>query len=145
MKTLLSRLRRDRSGNALVELAIVTPFIVAITIGVIDFGRGAQTSMSLRSAARVGAEYVSRTGDLGKVSAVVAEAANLDTASLVVTPVMFCECDSGGATCGTYCPDGTTARRFISITTTQAFSTLVPYPLVTNPMHLSGRAILRVQ
>jgi hypothetical protein len=146
MRKLFKRLARDRSGNTLVELAVVSPFIVAITLGVIDFGRGAQTSMSLRSAARVGAEYVSRTGDLDKVPAIVADAANLDTATLVVTPNMFCECDGGaGATCGSYCPDGTIARRFISITAAQTFSTLVPYPMVPNPMHLSGRAILRVQ
>lgn len=145
MRALLNRLRRDHSGNALVELALVTPFLVAITLGVIDFGRGAQASMSLRSAARVGAEYVSRTGDLDKVSTIVAEAANLDLASLAVAPVMFCECDAGGAECGTFCADGTVARRFISVTATQTFSTLVPYPLVTNPMHLSGRAVLRVQ
>ena len=37
------------------------------------------------------------------------------------------------------------ARRFISITTEQNFSTLFPYPFVDNPLHLSGRAVLRVQ
>jgi Flp pilus assembly protein TadG len=146
MRALLSRLCRDRSGNTLVELAVVAPFIVAITLGVIDFGRGAQTSMSLRSAARVGAEYVSRTGDLANVGGIVADAANLDAATLVVTPNMFCECNGGvGATCGTNCADGTAAKRFVSITAAQNFSTLVPYPMVSNPMHLSGRAILRVQ
>jgi Flp pilus assembly protein TadG len=146
MRVLLSRLCCDRSGNTLVELAVVAPFIVAITLGIIDFGRGAHASMSLRSAARVGAEYVSRTGDLDKVPTIVADAANLDSATLVVTSNMFCECDGGVAkTCGTYCPDGTIARRFISITAAQSFSTLVPYPMVPHPMHLSGRAVLRVQ
>jgi Flp pilus assembly protein TadG len=146
MRRLLRRLGGDKSGNTLIELALVTPFIVAITIAVVDFGRGAQASMSLRSAARVGAEYVSRTGDLTKVNTVVAEAANLDPASLVVTSNMFCECDGGAAaTCGTYCPDGTIARRFVSITAEQTFATLVPYPTIPSPMHLSGRAILRVQ
>ena len=146
MGGLLIRLRGDRAGNTLVELALVTPFIVAITLGIIDFGRGAQTSMSLRSAARVGAEYVSRTGDTEAVARIVANAANLDSDTLVVTPQMFCECDSGVTkACGTYCPDGTAVRRFISVTATQPFSTLVPYPLLQSPTPLSGRAILRVQ
>jgi Flp pilus assembly protein TadG len=142
----LHNLVRDRSGNTLVELAVVAPFIIAIMLAIIDFGRGAQTSMSLRSAARVGAEYVSRTGDTEAVAGIVANAANLDTAHLAVTPLMFCECDGGVAKeCGTTCPDGTGARRFISITATQPFSTLVPYPLLQSPMSLRGRAILRVQ
>ena len=149
MRALLSRLCRDRSGNNMIELALVAPFIIAITLGVIDFGRGAHASMSLRSAARVGAEYVSRTGDLDKVTTVVTAAAKLQPSSLVVTSNMFCECEGAGgtssATCGTYCKDGTIARRFISITTEQNFSTLFPYPFVDNPLHLSGRAILRVQ
>ena len=144
--TRVRTLFRDRSGNILVELALLAPFIIAITLAIIDFGRGAQTSMSLRSAARVGAEYVSRTGDTAAVAGIVASAANLDTAHLSVTPLMFCECDGGVAKeCGTTCPDGTGARRFISITATQPFSTLVPYPLLQSPMPLSGRAILRVQ
>ena len=146
MRALLACLRGDRSGNMLVELAFVAPFIVAVTLGVVDFGRGMYASMSLRSAARVGAEYVSRTGDANGAIAVVASAANLKPEGLVVTPVVFCECDGGSPqTCGTPCPDGTGARRFISITTRQPFSTLVPYPLVPNPMNLSGQAILRVQ
>lgn len=146
MRALLARLRGDRSGNALVELALVAPFLVAITLGVIDFGRGTQASMSLRSAARVGAEYVSRTGDPAGATAIVANAANLKAETLSVTPVMFCECANGvSATCGTNCPDGTGARRFISITASQPFSTLVPYPMVSRPMTLTGRAILRVQ
>jgi hypothetical protein len=146
MRTLAKRLCRNRSGNMLLELALVSPIIVAVMIGMIDFGRGAQTSMSLRSAARAGAEYVSRTGDLEKVEVIVAEAANLETATLVVAPIMFCECDGGvGATCGSYCPDGTFARRFISVTAEQPFLTLVPYPMVPRPIQLSGRAILRVQ
>lgn len=130
----------------LLELALVAPFIVAVTLGLVDFGRGTYASMSLRSAARVGAEYVSRTGDTAAVTTVVAGAANLSPGGLVVTPMVFCECAAGSAqTCGTTCPDGTGAKRFISITAAQPFSTLVPYPLVSNPMNLSGRAILRMQ
>jgi Flp pilus assembly protein TadG len=146
MRALLARLRRDRSGNMLVELAFVAPFLVAVTLGLVDFGRGTYASMSLRSAARVGAEYVSRTNDPDGAVAVVASAANIKPDGLVVTPVVFCECSSGTAqTCGTACPDGTGARRYIAITAAQPFSTLIPYPLVSNPMTLSGRAILRVQ
>lgn len=146
MRALLARLRRERSGNMLVELALVAPFIVAVTLGLVDFGRGTYASMSLRSAARVGAEYVSRTGDTTAVTTVVASAANLKPEGLVVTPLVFCECDNGTAqACGTTCPGGIGARRFISITAAQPFSTLFPYPLVSNPMNLSGRAILRVQ
>ncbi|HEX2115237.1 MAG TPA: TadE/TadG family type IV pilus assembly protein [Alphaproteobacteria bacterium] len=146
MRSACIRIVHDRAGNTLVELALIVPVLIAIALAIIDFGRGAHASMSLRSAARVGAEYVSRTGDVDAVTTVVANAANLDVEKLVVTPVVFCECDGGVAqTCGTFCPDGTAARRFISITARQPFSTLVPYPMIDSPLQLSGSATLRVQ
>jgi Flp pilus assembly protein TadG len=142
----LRRLRRDETGNVLLELALVTPVLVALLIGIVDFGRGAYTSMSLRSAARAGAEYVSRTGDTSDLTTVVAEAANLQSTGLSVVPTTFCECDAGApATCGGLCSDGTSVRQFIAVDVQKAYTPMLPYPGVPSPVTLSGRAILRVR
>jgi len=144
MHPLLARLCQDRSGNPLIELGLVAPFVVALILGVIDFGRGTYASMSLSSAARAGAEFVSRTGSTDTLLQVVASAANLKEAELTVTPVVFCECTHGVEQACT-APCGGGSRQYVSVEVKQPFSTLVPYPLISNPMTLSGRAVLRVK
>lgn len=144
MRPFLARLWQDRSGNPLIELGLVAPFLVALILGLIDFGRGTYANMSLASAARAGAEFVSRTGSTDGLTEVVASAANLKEDDLSVTPLLFCECLQGQVqACTTYCAGGN--RQFVSVEVKQPFSTLVPYPLISNPMTLSGRAVLRVK
>ena len=146
MRRLLVSLLQSRSGNVLVELAFVAPVLVLLLVGAIDLGRGIYTSMSLRSAARVGAEYVARTGDTANVAAVVAAAANLDPAAVTVTPTSFCECTNGESeTCGSTCADGSATRQFITIEARQPFAPILPYPGLSLPSSLDGRAILRVK
>lgn len=146
MRAFLQKLRADRSGNALVELAFVAPFVIALIVGIVDFGRGVYTRMSLSSAARAGAEYVSRTGDSAGAPQIVLNAANLDPSSVTVRPASFCECKPGQpATCGTLCADGTSVRQFISITASQAYSPMLPYPGIPNSITLAGSAVLRVK
>ena len=49
--------RRPRSGAAAVEAAIVMPLVVLMMLGVWELGRLMDISMTLQSAARVGARY----------------------------------------------------------------------------------------
>src|SRR5687768_9538168 len=48
---------RNRSGGAILELAIALPLLIVICIGVMDFGRVYFTSVAVANAARAGAEY----------------------------------------------------------------------------------------
>jgi Flp pilus assembly protein TadG len=54
-----NRMRGSRRGAAAVELALITPLMVTILLGCIDFGRYPSTAIAVRNAARVGAEYAS--------------------------------------------------------------------------------------
>src|SRR5207302_4290657 len=51
------RRRRDESGVALVEFALVLPFVVIIALGTIDLGRAYQLQNRLKNAAREGAAF----------------------------------------------------------------------------------------
>ncbi len=146
MRTLLRRLAGDRSGNMVIELAFAAPVMVVIAIGVIDYGHAIFTKMSLHGAARVGAEYVSRTNDMTNVTQVVATAAKLDAGQLTVTPILFCECDNGAsAACDSSCSPTVTPKQFISIDVQQPYTAILNYPGIANPTMLSGRAVLRVK
>lgn len=49
--------REDRYGMAAVELAILSPFLLAMALGMVDFGRFSKWSVTVDNAARNGALY----------------------------------------------------------------------------------------
>lgn len=57
-----------RKGQALVEFAMVLPFLIVIVCGIIDFGRFMYTKNSLIHAARSGARAAAITSPLGVTS-----------------------------------------------------------------------------
>src|SRR5260370_33937956 len=50
-------LLRSQSGQAMLELALVTPLVLALAIGVIELGRYAYIGILVGNAARAGADY----------------------------------------------------------------------------------------
>jgi len=68
-KTGLSRLR-DTRGNAVVEMALVLPFLLLLVFGITEFGRAWLTLNVLQTAAREGARLaVVTTPDVAAVQA----------------------------------------------------------------------------
>lgn len=47
--------RRSREGTALVEMALVLPIFVAVTLGIVEFGRAMMVGQLVTNAAREGA------------------------------------------------------------------------------------------
>jgi Flp pilus assembly protein TadG len=89
----LGRLSRDTAGAVAVELAMMVPFLVLLTVGVIDFGSYMNASQQVAAATRIGAEYArdstacqqSQTGQTG-----------IDTVNVVINS----DCLSGNAQTG---------------------------------------------
>lgn len=52
----------DESGAPVVEFAIVAPFLMLITVGIIDIGRAVWTSTTLEHVAREGSRFASVRG-----------------------------------------------------------------------------------
>lgn len=146
----MARTGRSDSGAALVELAIVTPLLLLMVLGLCDFGRVVYHSIILSHAARAGAQYGaqtnSTTGDRSGISnAAINEAA--DIAPIQVTSQRICECPGGAAvscTTGT-CSGYGVPQVFVQVTTTRTFETLAPYPGVPNTVALSRTAKVRRQ
>jgi Flp pilus assembly protein TadG len=51
------RVRRDERAQSLVELALIVPLLLILTLGVIDFGMGLRAYISVAAATREGARY----------------------------------------------------------------------------------------
>jgi Flp pilus assembly protein TadG len=154
------------AGAAAVEFALVTPFLVALTFGGVDFGTLFKTSQTIAAATRVGAEFArsSPTCQAGiqvlntpQVSAACAtgiknamqNAGNFTPALTFPTaPVLACYCDSDNSTitCGNN--PCTTINKgnnevFIRVTARQAITSLIPWPGF--PATLNGLSELRLQ
>ncbi len=95
------RVRRRREGQSLVEFAVTLPIFLLLLAGILDFGLGLYSQMTVINAAREGA----RLGivDAGNVTAieqrVEAMSGGLDQSKLVVTTSCLRPAGSSFVTC----------------------------------------------
>ena len=77
MTRLLSSLRRDERGAAIIEMAIVAPVLALLTIGVVDMSNGFATKLKLEQASQRAIEKVMQTTGNGTgEETIIAEAAS---------------------------------------------------------------------
>ncbi|TPK99049.1 MULTISPECIES: TadE/TadG family type IV pilus assembly protein [unclassified Mesorhizobium] len=60
LKQIIRRFRRNDDGAALVEIAIVTPFVLLLSAGVFEFGNILNTRMLLDAGVKDAARYMAR-------------------------------------------------------------------------------------
>ena len=143
--------RSANSGASLVELAVVSPLLIFMALGVGDFGRVLYTALILSNAARAGAQYGAqsnqKTADSTGIQQAALEEAQ-DISPIAVASQQICECPGGGgpvsctaATCAGY----GVPQVFVEVTTTKTFQTLAPYPGIPNTIPLSRVAKIRRQ
>lgn len=109
---------RLRPGLATVELAVLAPFLVILTLGLVDFGRFSSTSISVNNAARGGAYYgatslTAAQDQAGIRSAVLQDLGQVSSSDIKVTS-----------------STGTDSQQYqqVSVTVSVAFRTLFGYP-----------------
>jgi Flp pilus assembly protein TadG len=133
----------------LLELALVTPLLLVMFLGVADFGRVLYTAIVLSQAARAGASYGAQTngttGDTAGIrDAALSEATELG--AIGVTSARICECPGGAVVaCNATCAGYGVPRVAVQVTTTWTFETLTVFPGVPDTVNLSRTARVRVQ
>jgi len=157
-----------QSGQALLEMAIVTPMLLLLMLGLIEIGRYAYIAILVGNAARAGAAYGAQSHAQASQATgtdSITTAANNDfqnngrqTSSLTVTSTFSCGCDSGGAINPP--PSGTNAYCFlanainctggghfvevVSVTASSQFSSLFNYPGLPSPITVTRTSQMRV-
>ena len=136
-------------GSAAAEFALVAPAIILIVAGISDFGMLATNSAALAATTRIGAEYArTHPADIGGIQNSMQSA--MRSTPALIFPASFpqsCECDDrmsvpcteSCATIGRAGPN----RVFITISASQAFTPLVPWPGI--PATLTATAEIRLQ
>ena len=96
---------RDDRGQALVELALVTPILTLLMLGAVELGRIAYFAIEVESAARAGASYgsVNVANAFGDPTTIQQAAMNdaPDLPNLVATPGTACVCETVYGTANT--------------------------------------------
>jgi len=158
--------RRQRSrvsGQALIEFAIVLPFLLIMALGVIEFGRYAYIGILVGNAARAGTAYGAQSLPLSSDTAGITAAAQADYQNNGQNPALLqtsnqsttCGCYSGGAvvtaicdtqtnpTAGT-CTGGAHWVVTLSVTATGQFPSLFNYPGIPTPITITRASSMRV-
>jgi Flp pilus assembly protein TadG len=160
-KRLKMRTSRSESGQSLLEVALLTPLLLLLLLGVIEIGRYAYISILVGNAAKAGAAYASQgLAEAAPSNPAIQVAADNDfksngqlTSALTVSVTNSCGCDSGGsitsAACnGTLtagsCPTGQHWVVMASVTCSGSFNSLFNYPGIPSPFTLSRTATMRV-
>jgi len=149
---------RRQAGQTLVELGLMLPFLLLLSLGVIEMGRYAHVGILVGNAARAGVAYGAQnhitagTSNLPNVTAAAkSDFSNngQDPALLSVTSAYYCECDNAGTissvNCLTgTCPIGQNEAVSLSVTATGTFTALFTYPGIPSSITVSRTATLRI-
>lgn len=155
-------------GASLIELALVTPLLLLLLVGAIDFGRAYYTAIELDTAAQAGAQYGAQNPlDIDGITNVVQLNAT-DIQMDAPTVTNGCECYDGTNNtpntdmkndapcntigdpdpCATAPPAGgqaipTNMVHWVDVKTTATYRPLFPYPGIPSSIPLQAQAVMR--
>ena len=140
------RLRRERAGAVLIELALLLPLLITIVLACIDFGRLAYTHIAVTNAAREGAYIGSfnpvTTASLPNWEAVIQQATLNELAQLELEDIdnnRFPE--SVGIVATLIKEDGRNDRVRVSVS--YPFETIVNWPGIPSDVTISRAVEMR--
>jgi Flp pilus assembly protein TadG len=138
----------DTSGNVATEFALILPVTALLLSGIIEFGIAVHDGTALENGARAGAQFAIEQGlNAPGIKAVVANASNLDPATLTVKSREFWECsDHWGVevSASTDCGKGVPLANFIEVKVTQTYTPIFSFLGSLTPSQLDGSATVRV-
>lgn len=139
----------SQRGVALVEVAIILPFLLLLAIGAIEIGRFANYANIAANAAHAGVQYGAQSLATASDTAGMQTAARLDwgtTTGLTATASHYCQCSDGTAsTClSTDCPLPLHRNLWVQVVVTGSLSSFLAYPALPRTFTISKTDVMRV-
>lgn len=126
--------RRDERGTALVEFAIIIPFLALLAFASVDFGRAYSLQHRLANGAREGAAFaqyfpgqVTSSGACTDPENITYRALGEDGGTAAGFTVSVTNVDTGSAIVGPCIRSGITAGTRVKVTLTGQFRPITPY------------------
>ena len=125
LRSCLSRVAAGDRGNVMIEFALALPVIFLLMAGLLDLGRFSMQKSAMLQGAREGAQYgILVPTDSANINTTAQDATNLT--GVTATNTVFCECVAGTTVgCGTTCTGGATLKKYITVTTTRSFTSVL--------------------
>lgn len=139
-------LRRE-DGNAMVELAVVAPFLILMMLGSFEIGRYLDFSIKLGNAARAGVQYGSLNVAAASNLTGMQNAATNDANGITFTPKAsnYCTCADGSAsTCQPTDCSSTHIVEYVKLVATGSMTSVFGAPGIPGTANVSATAIMRV-
>ena len=131
MQRFLTKLGRDQSGAAIIELAMVAPILAAMTIGVVDLSNAFSRKLVLEQAAQRSIEKVMQTTGEETVDDTIkdeaASAAGIPRTQVTVNYTMTCAGVVTDPT--TECVDNSTEIRYTEVSLWATYRPTIPIRL----------------
>jgi len=139
----------SRRGIATVEFAIITPLLLLLVAGVVDYTMLMRAAIAVGDAARAGAEYGSiSASNASNTSAIQTAALNAapDISGLTASAAKVCSCSNGSTVncSGGTCPSGP-VRTYVQVTVTTTVSPMFSYPWLGYSGAVRARTTMRAQ
>lgn len=137
-----------RRGSALVELALVTPLLLMLVAGVLNYGFALRTATAVASAAHAGAQYgISGAANMYDTAGIQAAALNSEpnVKGMKVSSAVSCQCPGQrSVSCGGSCGSAKMLM-YVQVTTTATSPTLLSYTGLPFTGSVKGQAVMRAQ
>ncbi|GAC1425360.1 MAG: hypothetical protein NVSMB5_19650 [Candidatus Velthaea sp.] len=144
----LRRSNRFESGQALAEIALITPLLLLLLIGSIEYGRYMHFGIMIGNAARAGVQYGSQN------AATAADVAGMQTAALVdaenlsgvtATASSYCKCADGTtSTCAVTDCSASHRLTYVQVLTAGTFTSILSYPGIAGSLAINAQATMQV-
>ena len=148
---------RSERAQSLVELALLTPILLLLVIGIVEMGRFAYLSILVGNSASAGAVYGAQNLADSADTTGISDAATHDfqngqsLTGLTITSSDVCGCDSGGATTTASCTGGSAGTCAsghwvvsVQVVATGTFNSLFRYPGIPRSLTVTRTVTMRV-
>ncbi len=125
-------------GISAVEFGLTAPFLMALMLGLMDFGAAGIHRMQMANSVRAGLQYamVRRPleGDLSAIEAAVDNAAPAASGRRTRTVALYCQCPDGTATaCSATCATGDRSS-YVSIVVQEQYRMILGLPFADSQL-----------